>query len=300
MCSAVSFLIRDHGWTVSPSQGSTPGTGVGAGAGSRRRSGGSRRRPARGGGLAAALQILEHVVLRHPPREPAALDGTDIHVVLGRDPADQRGGFPAQTLLGRFDAAISLRRRARGRARVLPEPERRPAGAGLGDGAGAGAGKPGRAPAARARRRGRGSRGLFRPDRRVGLDLGDHGLHRDRLAFLHQDLGQRAGRRRRDLGVHLVGGDLEDRLVPLHRLADLLDPAGQRALGDGLAHLGHDDVYLGHTELPVSTPRAISPPARCLRSAAARSLPVAARTAAARRAPRRAESARPATRTRAR
>jgi hypothetical protein len=46
----------------------------------------------------------------------------------------------------------------------------------------------------------------------------------------------------RNLGVHLVGRDLEDRLVPLDGVADLLEPPGHRPLGDGLAHLRHDDV----------------------------------------------------------
>src|SRR6185503_8852613 len=51
---------------------------------------------------------------------------------------------------------------------------------------------------------------------------------------------------RRNLGVHLVRGDLEERLVPLDRVADLLEPLGQRPLGDGLTHLGHHDVYACH------------------------------------------------------
>ena len=51
---------------------------------------------------------------------------------------------------------------------------------------------------------------------------------------------------RRDLGVDLVGRDLEDRLVALHRVADLLQPLRQRPLGDRFAHLGHDDVNTCH------------------------------------------------------
>ena len=58
------------------------------------------------------------------------------------------------------------------------------------------------------------------------------------------DLLQHARGRGGDLGVHLVGGDLEQRLVALDLVADLLHPLGDGPLGDGLAHLGHDDV--GH------------------------------------------------------
>ena len=49
-----------------------------------------------------------------------------------------------------------------------------------------------------------------------------------------------AGRRRGDLRVHLVGGDLEQRLVAIDGVADLLDPADDGAFGDRLAHLRHD------------------------------------------------------------
>ena len=48
-----------------------------------------------------------------------------------------------------------------------------------------------------------------------------------------------AGDRRRDLGVDLVGGHLEQRLVDLDLVADLLEPAGDGALGDALAQGGH-------------------------------------------------------------
>ena len=63
----------------------------------------------------------------------------------------------------------------------------------------------------------------------------------DRLAFLVADLEHHAGGRAGDLGVHLVGGDLEQRLVALDLVADLDQPLGDRALGDRLAHLGHHD-----------------------------------------------------------
>ena len=44
------------------------------------------------------------------------------------------------------------------------------------------------------------------------------------------------------LGVDLVGGDLEQRLVGGDRVTDLLEPLRDRALGDGLTELGKRDV----------------------------------------------------------
>ena len=52
-------------------------------------------------------------------------------------------------------------------------------------------------------------------------------------------LEQDPGHGRRDLGVHLVGGHFHQGVVDLNRIADLLEPAGHRALGDRLAKLGH-------------------------------------------------------------
>ncbi len=76
------------------------------------------------------------------------------------------------------------------------------------------------------------------------LDHRDLGVVRDRLTFLDQDLGQRAFIRRRHLSVHLVGNDLDDRLVLVDMVARLLQPLADRALGDALAELRHLD--LGH------------------------------------------------------
>jgi hypothetical protein len=83
--------------------------------------------------------------------------------------------------------------------------------------------------------------------RRRGALVADAGQDRadlDGVALAHQDLGDRAADRGRDLGVDLVGGDLEERFVLGDRVADLLEPAGDRSLGDGLTELGHG--YVGH------------------------------------------------------
>ena len=66
--------------------------------------------------------------------------------------------------------------------------------------------------------------------------------HVDGVALLHQDLGQDALGRRRHLGVDLVGGHLEERLVPGHLVADRLEPLGDGALGHRLAQLRHGHV----------------------------------------------------------
>jgi hypothetical protein len=50
------------------------------------------------------------------------------------------------------------------------------------------------------------------------------------LIRLSQDFNQRAGDRRRQLGVDLVGRDLDDALVDRDRVADLLEPLEHRAL----------------------------------------------------------------------
>ena len=73
----------------------------------------------------------------------------------------------------------------------------------------------------------------------AGPIVRDDAVDRNRLALGDRDLGEHAGRRRRNLRIDLVGRDLEQRLVAIDRLADLLHPADDRAFGDRLAHLGH-------------------------------------------------------------
>src|SRR5690606_27786594 len=81
-------------------------------------------------------------------------------------------------------------------------------------------------------------RGLRRGLRRRGgtrADDREHGAVLDRLVLLDEDLLDGARDGRRDLGVDLVGRDLEQRLVDLDRVADRLEPPRHGALGDGLA-----------------------------------------------------------------
>ena len=108
------------------------------------------------------------------------------------------------------------------------------AAAGAGSASGAGAGSPA---GAGGRRRGC-----------VGVaDDGDHGADVDRVTFLHADLGEHAGHGRRHLGVDLVGGHLEQGLVSGDGVADLLEPLGDRALGDRFAELWESDVCHGRS-----------------------------------------------------
>ena len=68
----------------------------------------------------------------------------------------------------------------------------------------------------------------------------------DRAVLVDEDFDEAARLRRRDLGVHLVGRDLKERLVHLDEVADRLLPLQDRPFHHGLAHFGHYDVYTGH------------------------------------------------------
>ena len=76
----------------------------------------------------------------------------------------------------------------------------------------------------------------------LGTDHRHDRVDRHRLPHLCADLSQHTTGRRRDLGVDLVGRDLEERLIPVNGLANLLDPAHDRTLGDGFTHLGHQHI----------------------------------------------------------
>ena len=73
----------------------------------------------------------------------------------------------------------------------------------------------------------------------------EHRADLDGVVLVGLDLEQRARDRGGDLGVDLVGGDLQQRLVDRDAVADLLQPAGDGAFGDGLAEGGEGD-FGGH------------------------------------------------------
>ncbi len=286
----MSFRIRDHGSTRSPSQGST-------GRRRRQRGGGDAREAGRQAARDGAEQVLprfpasplprsdvaQHVVLGDPTCEAGAGYRADVHVVLGGHAANHRGRFPPQPLLGGLRRPVapggichgpSLRAGSRGnspwrrrrwlsaavaalgrsRWRRSDRSGRSPGGSrGLGGCRCVGCGCCRRAGALGCGRFGRRTGGG------IGFDPGHHGLDRDRLTLLHQNLRQHPRVGSRDLGIDLVGRDLEDRLVPLDRVSHLLDPARQRPFGNRLAHLGHDYVYLGHRDLLDESPVVESP-----------------------------------------
>ena len=76
----------------------------------------------------------------------------------------------------------------------------------------------------------------------VGVYLAEHASHLNRLIGFRGDVYKRSGHRRRNLGIDLVGGDLDQRLVSLDPVTDLLQPTQDRAFGNRLPHLGHGDL----------------------------------------------------------
>ncbi len=263
MCSAIPRRIAVIGSTVSPGSVSPAATGAGAGGfagGAGALTGGAggagvrlRRRPELrperlgcrcGPGPAAALLLRaagldegEDVLLRHAAARAGAGDLRRIDAVLGCDARHDR----ATRTPSRCPTAPALRvepeARERSARESLQETRRRPrrpprrwpvpaqpraAGFGLG------------------RALGRGSLAAG-----AAADLAELRADVDRLAFLDEDLRQRPGGRARHLGVDLVGRDLEQRLVGLDLLALLLQPARDRPLRDGHAHLRHHDVDCG-------------------------------------------------------
>ncbi len=85
-------------------------------------------------------------------------------------------------------------------------------------------------------------------------DLGEHGADGDRLALGGEDLHERAGCGRGNLGVDLVRGHLDERLVGLDGLAFLLVPPQNGAFTDGFAHRGECHLNCrvhGHARAPL-------------------------------------------------
>jgi hypothetical protein len=82
--------------------------------------------------------------------------------------------------------------------------------------------------------------GLHRSPCRIADD-GERRADTHGVSLGHEYLHQRAGGRRRDLRVDLVGGDLEQDLVLGDHVAYLLGPPEDRPFRDSLPELGHGD-----------------------------------------------------------
>ena len=88
-------------------------------------------------------------------------------------------------------------------------------------------------------RRGRRRFGRRRGSRPVLAQNGDHRAHFHRVSLGGHNLHQHPGHGRGNLGVHLVGGHLKERLVFSHLVAHLLVPLDDGALHHRLAQLWH-------------------------------------------------------------
>ena len=93
------------------------------------------------------------------------------------------------------------------------------------------------------RRLGLGDRGGRRAV--LGGDLGEDRADAHGVAFGDVDLDHGARGGRRDVGVDLVGGDLDEGLVGLDRVPLLFVPLQDGALGHRLAHLRQGDLHCG-------------------------------------------------------
>src|SRR5690606_37011798 len=88
-----------------------------------------------------------------------------------------------------------------------------------------------------------GRRGGSRSTAGAVADDGERAADLDGLVFLNENLLEHSGDRRRNLGVDLVGGYLDERLVNCDLVAHLLQPPGHRALGDTLSECREVDGF---------------------------------------------------------
>ncbi len=88
----------------------------------------------------------------------------------------------------------------------------------------------------------RGGAGAIARSVPAGLELGERLADLDHLVRALEDLRQRPRGGGWDLGIDLVGRDLDEGLALLDAIPLLLEPVEHRPLGDRLAHRGHLDL----------------------------------------------------------
>ena len=209
MCSLMSARIFDIGSTRSPGHGS--GSGPCVHARPPRRVHRAAASPA--AALGARLEEVDEVPLRH-----AAGDAAALHARRSRRRARRRSCARAATTWCEGAPRTSCRRCAADVGRGATD-------GGEAGGSGAQLALWGGPPRRRRRRRDRTPLAAAGAGAAAGAAIGRALLRLERATTVctatvwpsvDEDLGEHAGRRRRNLGVDLVGRDLEDRLVALH------------------------------------------------------------------------------------
>src|SRR5437867_10196125 len=171
----------------------------------------------------APVKKSHDVLFRNAPAEPGAVHLRKIYVVLTRNLSHQRRGTSVLALLMRGRCRfLNCRRLRLRRGRFLLFRSCWRWWCGLG----------------------RRSRGLS-----ICADDANHCVHLNSSAFCDLNVLKNAGRGRWNFSVDFVSRNFEERLVALDFVSWLLQPFGNRAFDNGLAHLGHDNLSR-HSLLP--------------------------------------------------
>ena len=83
----------------------------------------------------------------------------------------------------------------------------------------------------------------------ICADTGDDRANRYDVVNLEQDLLECSGGGRRDFGIDLVGGDLENAFILPDGIAGLLQPLEDGGFHDTFTHFWHNQVDERHNEL---------------------------------------------------
>ena len=97
-------------------------------------------------------------------------------------------------------------------------------------------------------------RGFRRRGAGTFLDLAEHRTHGNSVAILGGDIAEHARGRRRHFDRHLVGFELDQRLVDGDSLTRFLEPFADGRLGDQFSERGDTNLGHGFNSLFVATP----------------------------------------------